>query len=128
AAASHVFIYLVVTAHPYTIFFFFFFTASAPSEIYTLSLHDALPICYLRWWRVGKVLEVSAIGVALLLLAVWGGQYVHGRRATPIDRKSTRLNSSHVATSYAVFCLKKKKARPCQLRRRTPPCGLPPRA
>src|SRR5215813_9723325 len=69
---------------------FFFFNDTATTEIYTLSLHDALPIspCWpvrrLRWWRLGRSRPV------------WG------------DRKSTRLNSSHVRISYAVFCLKKK--------------------
>src|SRR5690349_24244731 len=92
---------------------FFFFNDPAPTEIYTLSLHDALPILIL----VGRAIE----------------QGRHQRRAPPIredhgladrgaiglgergrivvgqDRKSTRLNSSHVEISYAVFCLKKKK-------------------
>src|SRR2546426_940296 len=52
---------------------------------------------YLRRLRPGKVLEVSALGFVLVLLAILG------------DRKSTRLNSSHLVISYAVFCLKKKK-------------------
>ena len=55
--------------------------AESPWGVFTVSA--TIPIAmfmggYLRWWRVGKVLEVSALGVALLLLAVWGGQYVHG--------------------------------------------------
>ncbi len=55
--------------------------ADSPWGVFTVGA--TIPIAmlmggYLRWWRVGKVLEVSAIGVALLLLAVWGGQYVHG--------------------------------------------------
>src|SRR5437660_5088270 len=79
---------------------FFFFNDTATTEIYTLSLHDALPIslarpqamaCRRADWR------------ARLQAAI--------RRADPEDRKSTRLNSSHVAISYAVFCLKKKKRR-----------------
>src|SRR2546430_8508791 len=84
------FLYLCVVA-PF--FFFFFFNDTATTEIYTLSLHDALPIfrasgrcperCQHRW-RLSP-----AAGVA--------------------DRKSTRLNSSHSQISYAVFCLKKKK-------------------
>src|SRR5207245_8995801 len=73
--------------------FFFFFNSTATTEIYTLSLHDALPISclpanlsiesetFLPPWRVVKSVE---------------------------DRKSTRLNSSHGSISYAVFCLKKK--------------------
>src|SRR5437868_12686937 len=75
-------------------FFFFFFNDTATTEIYTLSLHDALPILLLD---VGQaVLE----GERQLLRC--GG-------AGLADRKSTRLNSSHVSISYAVFCLKKKK-------------------
>src|SRR5437899_12902878 len=70
----------------------FFFNGSATTEIYTLSLHDALPI-YPRSHRLAR------------LSAAAGGP----RRCSPADRKSTRLNSSHLGISYAVFCLKKKK-------------------
>src|SRR5437660_8500784 len=73
-------------------FFVFFFNDTATTEIYTLSLHDALPI----WpgsWTCRK--QRCIVGFASA-----------GFRQ---DRKSTRLNSSHVAISYAVFCLKKKK-------------------
>src|SRR5258708_29880036 len=76
-------------------FFFFFFNDTATTEIYTLSLHDALPISYKQ-------------RVPLL----WSGSVcsrVGGRRRELRDRKSTRLNSSHQIISYAVFCLKKKK-------------------
>src|SRR5207253_10796452 len=77
---------------------FFFFTTTPPTAIYTLSLHDALPIFPRR---------------LLSACAAWRG-FMRGsisRWATLryTDRKSTRLNSSHVAISYAVFCLKKKK-------------------
>src|SRR5439155_26068894 len=87
---------------------FFFFTDPAPTEIYTLSLHDALPI------YVGVNEAVS--GLAVLLLRRVGqsllAQVLHRPlEAAKGDRKSTRLNSSHVAISYAVFCLKKKKKR-----------------
>src|SRR5205814_9310715 len=77
---------------PY-IFSLFFFTPPAPPEIYTLSLHDALPI------------SVRAHHVAAL------GQPAELPEDEPADgdRKSTRLNSSHLGISYAVFCLKKKK-------------------
>src|SRR5947208_11338585 len=76
--------------------FRFFFNDTATTEIYTLSLHDALPI------SLGGAL------VAALLVAV--GLYFALRPAKrPADRKSTRLNSSHQIISYAVFCLKKKK-------------------
>src|SRR5258708_31146690 len=72
---------------------FFFFNDTATTEIYTLSLHDALPI----WW---SLLLFSALS------CLW-----HSRRCArqETDRKSTRLNSSHQIISYAVFCLKKKK-------------------
>src|SRR2546426_4522738 len=93
--------------------FFFFFNDTATTEIYTLSLHDALPIS-------------SACSICA---ATWDGGSAGsaprcrrprccskpGRRAPwtprdlPQDRKSTRLNSSHLVISYAVFCLKKKK-------------------
>src|SRR5215208_7725561 len=69
--------------------FFFFFNDTATTEIYTLSLHDALPI-----WPRRAPCSVAP---------------TTSRRPRPRpDRKSTRLNSSHVAISYAVFCLKKK--------------------
>src|SRR5690606_41893594 len=74
----------------------FFFNTTATTEIYTLSLHDALPIL-----RRGAARH--AAGGAR---RVAGGP---GLVAGTQDRKSTRLNSSHVKISYAVFCLKKKK-------------------
>src|SRR5258708_22629409 len=81
--------------------FFFFFNDTATTEIYPLSLHDALPISDARSRLQGRGLlrpyprpaEVEARDMAV------GG----------LDRKSTRLNSSHQIISYAVFCLKKKK-------------------
>src|SRR6266851_9434998 len=74
---------------------FFFFNDTATTEIYTLSLHDALPIFGL-----------------LALCATIGGAAALEDAKYPEDRKSTRLNSSHITISYAVFCLKKKlKAR-----------------
>src|SRR2546426_3522326 len=76
---------------------FFFFNDTATTEIYTLSLHDALPISLPSLKDVIHRNRV-AIGVAPV---------AHVRR--PRDRKSTRLNSSHLVISYAVFCLKKKK-------------------
>src|SRR5437660_9502432 len=75
--------------------FFFFFNDPATTEIYTLSLHDALPISH------PSILATEAITV---------DHIAQGRLELGMgDRKSTRLNSSHVAISYAVFCLKKKK-------------------
>src|SRR5699024_12112641 len=70
----------------------FFFTAPAPTQLYTLSLHDALPISHCRTLAYATGPNPS-------------------RATDPLnrtDRKSTRLNSSHVSISYAVFCLKKK--------------------
>src|SRR2546422_10955416 len=80
--------------------FFFFFNDTATTEIYTLSLHDALPIS-LR-------LAAGARGTTYLELRLNVLEFLD---ATPdtLDRKSTRLNSSHGYISYAVFCLKKKK-------------------
>src|SRR5437870_7734172 len=80
-----------------------FFNATAPTEIYTLSLHDALPIWALRWPAA------PAIARARTRQCPASGRYAPNRPQTVRDRKSTRLNSSHVAISYAVFCLKKKK-------------------
>src|SRR5438309_7530652 len=74
----------------------FFFTAPATTEIYTLSLHDALPIS-------GRRLR------ALAPHRDRDGELVRPRPGGQLDRKSTRLNSSHSSISYAVFCLKKKK-------------------
>src|SRR2546430_8751417 len=81
-------------------FFFFFFNDTATTEIYTLSLHDALPICPFS----DQSLAPGADALETLALAR-GTFAVGGER----DRKSTRLNSSHSQISYAVFCLKKKK-------------------
>src|SRR5437868_8057163 len=75
---------------------YFFFNAAATSEIYTLSLHDALPIF--------NYLALSLLWMACAVLSAQGIGW-----CIPLDRKSTRLNSSHVSISYAVFCLKKKK-------------------
>src|SRR6266513_4230653 len=84
------------------ILFFFFLNYPATTEIYTLSLHDALPIS-----APGQ--RDSAGRPSLKARA-------RSEPRTPSlpDRKSTRLNSSHVSISYAVFCLKKKKNKPSQ--------------
>src|SRR5262245_64626458 len=79
--------------------FFFFFNDTATPDIYTLSLHDALPICPRQRHRAGD----DARHRHRLDLLV--GRPTRRSR----DRKSTRLNSSHLGISYAVFCLKKKK-------------------
>src|SRR2546429_6502489 len=80
--------------------YFFFFNDTATTEIYTLSLHDALPIFILA----GS--PVLSIDPEILPLDVPTTR--PSRRGTS-DRKSTRLNSSHGYISYAVFCLKKKR-------------------
>src|SRR5256885_8442102 len=89
---------------------FFFFNDTATTEIYTLSLHDALPISRrafldrgLSSHRQGRRRSVRAVVPA-------PHRPAPGRAlAAAQDRKSTRLNSSHLVISYAVFCLKKKK-------------------
>src|SRR5699024_12730060 len=87
-------------------FFFFFFTHTATTDIYTLSLHDALPI-YLNS-KCAIPFVYSSLGYGFLWNQPSTGrcELAHNRTR---DRKSTRLNSSHVSISYAVFCLKKKK-------------------
>src|SRR5256885_12698601 len=86
-------------------FIFFFFNDTATTEISTLSLHDALPI-YL------VLVLVDGRGLALVARAD-GAQEALAKFDQEVgidrDRKSTRLNSSHLVISYAVFCLKKKK-------------------
>src|SRR3712207_7684241 len=91
----------------------FFFNDTATTEIYTLSLHDALPICRGR--------PLLALRRPRPRCKHPGG--AHGASAVPTharpqrrgpDRKSTRLNSSHANISYAVFCLKKKTINSCK--------------
>src|SRR5256885_5654042 len=82
--------------------FFFFFNDTATTEIYTLSLHDALPI--LPKFMLKPLFE-RASGVS----NDGFGFTASTDRPLRLDRKSTRLNSSHLVISYAVFCLKKKK-------------------
>src|SRR2546430_11476410 len=84
------------------IFFFFFFNDTATTEIYTLSLHDALPIY--------RIAEVPAAGSSFDRISNSVVTCLRSLRiVATADRKSTRLNSSHSQISYAVFCLKKKK-------------------
>src|SRR5688572_31495718 len=73
--------------------FFFFFNDTATTEIYTLSLHDALPIFL---FFIGSTCQKVTL-------------FFCNTSPEVVDRKSTRLNSSHSQISYAVFCLKKKK-------------------
>src|SRR5258705_2353245 len=109
----HVAILVVVSSvvHLSPDFFFFFFNDTATTEIYTLSLHDALPICH--------------IPGPTIVRCEWGAVSEMG--GFQGDRKSTRLNSSHLGISYAVFCLKKKKNLYCVLTRlwqkRRPTCS-----
>src|SRR5207248_11779945 len=90
----------------------FFFTATAPPELYPLSLHDALPI-----WSASAVTSSTRS-------RPWASRSATANASSSdsacscSDRKSTRLNSSHRTISYAVFCLKKKTS--------TPPTYRPP--
>src|SRR5205809_3370556 len=94
--------------HAYCVCLFFFDDAATP-ELYTLSLHDALPI--------------SALKRLLTVLAPIHCCRLGERNRLPLsDRKSTRLNSSHGYISYAVFCLKKKNRLPIP---RTAEAGCP---
>src|SRR3712207_8575123 len=87
---------------------FFFFNDTATTEIYTLSLHDALPI-YLRV-VAGRVLNhFERVKAGFLMQFQFADESEAVHLINKTDRKSTRLNSSHANISYAVFCLKKKK-------------------
>src|SRR5258708_14386380 len=96
------------------LFSFFFFNDTATTEIYTLSLHDALPI-YSQSVRESVVRSVKKARSTFLVFASCSTEvenrlfYARGKYQEGTDRKSTRLNSSHQIISYAVFCLKKKK-------------------
>src|SRR2546426_3152877 len=85
-------------------FFFFFFNDTATTEIYTLSLHDALPISC-RWCCETPVTRTTSSSQTPTRSTF----RPTCRPCASRDRKSTRLNSSHLVISYAVFCLKKKK-------------------
>src|SRR5437867_6952277 len=95
----------------------FFFTDPATTAIYTLSLHDALPI-----WALDKV-AAAVRQLDAAFAAVPGEWWMEPGLHPPLvgaaldtDRKSTRLNSSHRTISYAVFCLKKQKIRAAHAR------------
>src|SRR3989442_9104182 len=107
---------------------FFFFNDTATTEIYTLSLHDALPISALDPEEsdvVGRRRLDAQVAVECRGPDVRVGAFA--ARCDPAsprrrrDRKSTRLNSSHVRISYAVFCLKKKKIKTGSLQNSTRP-------
>src|SRR5207249_9590483 len=103
-----------------------FSTTPSPTHLYTLSLHDALPISLVRRWLTARLGDnhpmlheallctSELVSNAVLHAATDGVVWLRragGRLRVEVfeDRKSTRLNSSHVSISYAVFCLKKKK-------------------
>src|SRR5258708_11999447 len=95
--------------HAFLLLHFFFFNDTATTEIYTLSLHDALPISAhpvtgARMDLSTAAIEPDFVGVVAVML-----EDLHRVPVRLLDRKSTRLNSSHQIISYAVFCLKKKK-------------------
>src|SRR5207249_11530110 len=109
--------------YPHTHSLLFFFNDPASTELYTLSLHDALPILSAQ---IAKLRAASPQVTFLVLTPGPGAQALKERQKIGwtdtvmvssgpltdekyLDRKSTRLNSSHVSISYAVFCLKKKK-------------------
>src|SRR5690606_40409796 len=102
--------------------FVLFLTTASTTEIYTLSLHDALPICPRvvqfpdRHTLTANRVQEGTVELVIVRLQLHE-QLQHlvvdpariGVAPIDLDRKSTRLNSSHVKISYAVFCLKKKK-------------------
>src|SRR5258708_38957692 len=98
------------------LYLLFFFNDTATTEIYTLSLHDALPICSLFACLASARLAERHTYLALAIARrvrrstfEWAAREAKSPLEAPRDRKSTRLNSSHQIISYAVFCLKKKK-------------------
>src|SRR5256885_16421190 len=103
---THSLIIALLSTRPSYTSFFFFFNDTATTEIYTLSLHDALPICeaFLIKQKQKRNTRLSEIRKNALERLI-ADAAVSGKT----DRKSTRLNSSHLVISYAVFCLKKKK-------------------
>src|SRR2546430_3725613 len=98
---------------------FFFFNDTATTEIYTLSLHDALPIWVGEHEVASARFERKAI-VYVMKCDIRPRRVEIIRKAA--DRKSTRLNSSHSQISYAVFCLKKKKKKHIITNHRTVEC------
>src|SRR3712207_7319057 len=102
----------------------FLFNDTATTEIYTLSLHDALPIledgAQVGAWSVAVHLCAVSAPVLAAAQTAWSGLLSPQCSGTPVDRtqrdrKSTRLNSSHANISYAVFCLKKKDRKSTRL-------------
>src|SRR3712207_7243343 len=100
----------------------FFFNDTATTEIYTLSLHDALPILNKPWGPMASMATAPSKGPMVTPAAQENSRVPTVETICPgstIDRKSTRLNSSHANISYAVFCLKKKVTRQCACHRPT---------
>src|SRR3712207_7634791 len=89
----------------------FFFNDTATTEIYTLSLHDALPILADvegDVFALGQLAESTALDLGVMREDVGASAVLLDEAEALLDRKSTRLNSSHANISYAVFCLKKQ--------------------
>src|SRR5438034_2832811 len=86
----------------------FFFNSAATTKIYTLSLHDALPIST-PMTRNAEPSIITSFPTGEPCGKRTGAAFSQGSPVGKEDRKSTRLNSSHTVISYAVFCLKKKK-------------------
>src|SRR5437879_9033944 len=89
---------------------------TSPTDTYTLSLHDALPISgdkvhsgTAATWEQKPAVQTRVKQCLGGSITPWGSNFDPNRHFPPSDRKSTRLNSSHRCISYAVFCLKKKK-------------------
>src|SRR2546426_4909635 len=91
--------------------FFFFFNDTATTEIYTLSLHDALPISSSACQYQSLSISGSEDSVSAWLVSHCSARCAVKCSIMVVDRKSTRLNSSHLVISYAVFCLKKKNGK-----------------
>src|SRR5688572_31478933 len=96
---------MLMRSRALTVSSLFFFNDAAPTVIYTLSLHDALPISQRGVQRAEPKAPASETAPGAHHARAAGGR----RPRNSLDRKSTRLNSSHSQISYAVFCLKKKK-------------------
>src|SRR2546421_1577702 len=113
---------VATSRHWHVALIFFFFNDTATTEIYTLSLHDALPIF------TGPPRPSRGRGSRPRRSGRRGARRPPSSRSPAGDRKSTRLNSSHDQISYAVFCLKKQKEqRTGQCSGRRTPRSSPPR-
>src|SRR5688572_32652843 len=102
--------------HSHSIIHPIYFNDPATTVIYTLSLHDALPIFYLAAFAPDEgqsldFIDATKLPKDFLIFDSGGLAYINPAMFPGADRKSTRLNSSHSQISYAVFCLKKKKTR-----------------